>query len=114
MGEAIQPGRPELDVAVEADTPQVGADRVASSHVGVGLGPSRRGGVGVGAPVVEDPRDVGDAVGALGQPQDHVDVLGAVELGAKAADLLHDRAAVDAQVTGVAVRPQRVRATTPA
>ena len=52
---------------------------------------------------------MGDAVGALGQPQDHVDVLRAVELGAKPADLLHQRAAVDAEVTGVAVRAQRVR-----
>ena len=40
MGDPVQPGRPEVDVAVEADAPQVRADRVARRHVGVGLGRS--------------------------------------------------------------------------
>ena len=63
----------------------------------------------MGTPVVEDPRDVRDPVAALGQPQDHVDVLGAVEVAAKPAQLLHQRAAVDAEMAGVAVGAQRVR-----
>ena len=88
---------------------EMSGDRVACRDVRVGLGVAAGRGAGVGAPVVEDPGDVRDPIGALDQPQDHVDVLGAVELGAKAADLCDQRPPVDAEMTRVAVGAQRVR-----
>ena len=50
----------------------------------LGLLAAGRGGA-VSAPVVEDPRDVADPVGGLDEAQHEVVVLGAVELGPKAA-----------------------------
>ena len=87
MSNAVEAGRPVSDVGLEPGALEMGGDRVARRDVSVRLGVAAGGRVGVGAPVVEDPGDVGDPVGALDQPQDHVDVLGPVELGAKAADL---------------------------
>ena len=59
------------------------------------------------APVVEDPRDVVDALGALADPEHELEVLDLVEGGVEAADLLGERAADDQQVADVH-RPERV------
>ena len=61
------------------------------------------------APVVEDPRHVDDRARPLGHLQDQVPVLGALELGVEAADLLDQRAAQDAEVAGVHLRPHPLR-----
>ena len=109
MRHPVEPGRTVPHVGFDPGALQVGGDRVARGHVRVRLGVAagRRG--GVDPPVVEDLRDVGNPIRALHQAQDHVDVLGAVELGAKPADLVDQRSPVDPEMTRVAVGAQGVR-----
>ena len=52
---------------------------------------------------------MGDLPRPLGHPQDQVPVLGALELGVEAADLLDQRAAQDAEVAGVHLGPEPLR-----
>ena len=61
------------------------------------------------APVVEDARHVHDLPRPLGDPEHQVPVLGALELGVEAADLLDQVAAEDAEVAGVHLRPHPLR-----
>jgi hypothetical protein len=61
------------------------------------------------APVIEHPRHVDDATGALGDPQDEVPVLGAFELGVEAADFVDQRSPHRAQMAGVHLRPHPLR-----
>ena len=109
MRHAVKPRRAVSDLGLDPTALEVRGDRVARRDVRVGLGVAACRRAGVDAPVVQDLRDMGDPVGALHEAQDHVDVLGAVELGAKPADLGDQRASVDAEMARVAVGPQRVR-----
>ena len=96
------PEVPELDLGVDAAASEMLGDRDRLGEIGVGLGllaACRRR--GVGAPVVEDPRDVGDAVGVLHETEHEVIVLAAVESRLKAAELERQAPPVDAEMAGV-------------
>ena len=61
------------------------------------------------APVVEDPWHVRHGSRPLGHLEDQVPVLGALELGIEAADLLDQGATEDAEVAGVHLGPHPLR-----
>ena len=82
--------------------------RLDQVGVRLGLVPSGRR-RGMGAPVVEDPGDVGDAVGTVHEPQDEVVVLAAVVARPEATELDGELAPVDAQVARVHERGHVVR-----
>ena len=100
--DAVEAGKlAELDLGVDPAAPQMLGDRSRLGEIGVGLGVAAGGGAGVGAPVVEDPGDVGDPVGPLHQPQHEVVVLAAVEPRLEAAELDGQRPPVDPEMAGV-------------
>ena len=100
-----------LDPRRQPDPLAVGLERPRPGFEGPGLRLfAAAGGRGLEhPPVVEDPRHVDDPPRPLGDPQDQVPVLGALELGVEAADLLDQRAAQDAEVAGVHLGPHPLR-----
>ena len=105
VGVAARPRAWQPDpVAVGLDRPHPGFEGPRLRRLAAG------GGRGLEhAPVVEDPRHVDDGAGALGHLQHQVPVLGALELGVEAADLLDQGPAQDAEVAGVHLRPHPLR-----
>ncbi len=98
---ALDPGLQADPLAVRLHRPRAGLEcpRFRRSAAGGGGGRDR-------PPVVEDPRHVEDGAGALGHLQHQVPVLGALESGVEAADLLDQRAPQHAEVAGVHLGPQ--------
>ncbi len=103
MDDAVNPWQVgELHLGVDAAALQVVGDRARLGQEGVRLGLiAAGGGHAVGAPVVEDPRDVCDAVGPLHEPQHEVVVLASIELRLKPPELDGQRPPVDAEMTRV-------------
>ncbi len=101
---ALDPRRQPDPLAVGLERPGPGFERPGLRRFA-----AAGGGGGEHPPVVEDPRHVGDLPRPLGDPQDQVPVLGALELGVEAADLLDQRAAQDAEVAGVHLGPEPLR-----
>ena len=107
--EVADAGRLVHPVAVAASL-EGGRHRPPGRLDGVGLGVDHGGGrAGDGPPRVQRLGDVGDAFGALGQPQDQVVVLAAVEVLAQAPDLLDQGPPGHGQVAHVVVGGQLVR-----
>ena len=101
---ALDPRRQPDPLAVGLKRPGPGFERPGLRRFAAAGGRGREH-----PPVVEDPRHVGDLPRPLGHPQDQVPVLGALELGVEAADLLDQRAAQDAEVAGVHLGPEPLR-----
>src|SRR5262249_33169393 len=61
------------------------------------------------SPVIKNHRNVADAVGQLGEAQNEIVILTAVQAVAKSADLGEDAPPVDSKVTHVVARGEQVR-----
>jgi hypothetical protein len=98
--------RPEhLDLSLPSPAPERILEGLARGLVGVGLGRARRRrGAGDLAPVIQHLGDVGDPLRALGEAEEEVVVLAAVEPMPEASDLREEAVTEDRQVGDVVHR----------